>query len=158
MAEVIVGKDIRLYKPKDIGPFTLKQFGGILVGGICAYGVFAIEKALGLTLNEFTCFPIFLSAIPGVALGCLNKNGMSMTKYLKAVYIERVANPTKRPFGQDYVYPLELFAETDIVVESEETTEDNGKKKAKKNKKEKIDTSGYTKEELALLKKSKGYL
>ena len=143
--EVIINKDIREYKVKDIGPFSLGQFAGLAVGAAMGYGVYFLEKHyLHIEgINDIQIASIIVAALPGIVFGFVRPYGISFIKFLRTVFFENFTNPKIRKYESDFdfskVYQL---TEEDMMSEKE----------LKKHNKRKL-----TREEKHEIKKWKGY-
>ena len=96
MIEIRITKEIGGYKPKFLGPFTLRQVICLLIGVPICYFIF-----------KFTApylpsdLPGFLCAIPaGIAwlFGWYEPYGMPTEKFLKSIAVNVLMAPTKRPY------------------------------------------------------------
>lgn len=137
--EIFINKDIRKYKVKDVGPFTLGQVGGLTVAAIMGYGVYYLEKHfLHLEeINDLQIFSILIAAMPGIAFGFIKPYGLSFYKFLKTVFFENFVNPKVRIYESDFDFSESL---------ADQPQEDVMSRNIK-----------YTKEEKAELKKWKSY-
>lgn len=107
MIEGIKPKDIRKYKTKFVGMFTLQQAILFIVGLVLCYGAFIFQKEiLMIKPNGYICMGV--AAIP-ISFGYITIEGMSLFKYLKIiiadmkepeVYVYKVDNDYKREIRQ----------------------------------------------------------
>lgn len=96
--ERIIGKDIRNYKIREVGPFSLREaiFGALTL--ISAYGAYIAQKLL---FGDYSYIPIFLAAAPFVALGFLKPYGLPFEKWFSTVFAENFLSPAIRPYVSD---------------------------------------------------------
>lgn len=138
--EIIIGYDIRKYKVKDIGPFTFKEAISLAVGAGCGYGAWALEKAL---LDNVEPLFIIIAAAPALLFGFFKIHGLSLWNYIKTAFFENVVSPKVRPYVSDFKCDARDFV-----------TEEEYKEYYSMEPKPPVK---YSKEELAELKKEKGY-
>ena len=123
MMETNVPKDIRVYKTKIFGPFTIRQ---VVCISICiALDLFAISmitKVSELSIQAIIYLLMFMD-IP-IMIFIFDKDGMPMEKYLTKVIIPNFISPAKRK--------AETRFSSEIAV--------NASNKKKKKKKGKIDS------------------
>lgn len=125
MIETKMPKDIRAYKTKVIGPFTLREGFCIflmIITNILLYSLVIRPSDLPI---EFTVYVFIFTCLPFAALGWCEVAGMPLEKYLKNVILRMLACPTRRKVSSS------IKMET---TENKSKTEDEniGKKKAKK--------------------------
>lgn len=142
--KIDINKDIRDYKVKDIGPFTIKEFISVLIAVILGYSVFALMKKMGWEIsvtsgNDLMFLPMILAAAIPLIFGFYKPHGISMWTYIKTLFNENIVSPKVRTYGCDFDY-----SKLEVLEKPDET--DNLTAPAK-----------YSKEEQAEIKKWKGY-
>lgn len=138
--KITINKDIREYKVKDVGPFTIKEALSLLVAIILAYGTYYFtHKYFGwvITENDIQMLLISIVVIVPLAFGFAHPYGLSLKNYLFTLLVENVISPQLRVYSSDFDW-------SKIEEEPDETDFLTAPKK-------------YTKEELAEIKKWKGY-
>ena len=96
MIETKMPKDIRIYKTKVIGPFTLRQSLCILLMiGLDVFLYSAIIKPLSLPM-EFIVYGFMLIDVPISAFGWFEPMGMPLENYIRDVILRAYIAPTKR--------------------------------------------------------------
>lgn len=122
MIETKIPKDIRKYKTKLVGPFTLRTIECVAVAIVLdVLMVVCIFKPLNLSLEIMLFLIIFLD-VPVFAF-VLEPQGVPMERYLKEVVIKR------------FTYPIKRKAKNEIVKKKKVTlTEKERKEKVKKSK------------------------
>lgn len=103
MIEVKIPKEIRQYREKIFGIFTLRQV-------ICTAIILIGSTTIGLLLSKigvnsdlvFLCIMIF--AIPFFLLGFFRYEDMNFEEYAVIVFISTILYPAKRIYGSDHVY------------------------------------------------------
>lgn len=138
--KITINKDIRDYKVKDIGPFTIKEAISLLIAGIFAYAVYFLTKKYfgwSPTENDLELLLIIIVAAPPVLFGFWHPYGISLKDYILTLLMENIVSPKLRVYGSDFDY-------SKIEEEPDETDNLVAPKK-------------YTKEELDEIKKWKGY-
>jgi hypothetical protein len=130
--KVIIPDDIRKYKAKDIGMFSFKEIGFIVVAIAM---IMAGYKFLG---------SLEIGLIPAgvvIAFGFFKPQGMSLMKYIRTVIREKTLPKTfdydsdfeftetcgiKELFGDEYSYPsAEALTQRDKVVVINKKTKKN---------------------------------
>lgn len=99
--EIPITKDIRKFKTKDIGNFSLKQAGVIALG----LGVGFITYKLSSSI-ETAVIPLGIILI----LGFFKPYGMSCIQFIKTVGMEKLSSPVYIN-ETDFVYDLDRFGE-----------------------------------------------
>lgn len=99
--EIPITKDIRKFKTKDIGNFSLKQAGVIALG----LGVGFITYKLSSSI-ETAVIPLGIILI----LGFFKPYGMSCLQFIKTVGMEKLS-PLVYINETDFVYDLDRFGE-----------------------------------------------
>ena len=99
--EIPITKDIRKFKTKDIGNFSLKQAGVIALG----LGVGFITYTLSSSI-ETAVIPLGIILI----LGFFKPYGMSCIQFIKTVGMEKLSPPVYIN-ETDFVYDLDRFGE-----------------------------------------------
>lgn len=95
--EIEVNQDIRKFKVKDIGPFSFKQAGFLVLGGGIGYLMYASTGAM-----EIAIIPAALVA----AFGFIKPFGMSFMQALKLLAKEMTVPPFYE-YESDFVYSEE---------------------------------------------------
>lgn len=96
MIEVKVPKEVRAYKEKIIGPFTLRQ----LVSGLIAFPIviplfiFLLDK-FGQQIASYICMAV---GGPLLLIGFYEKNGQPFEKYMKQILRFYFVLPQKRKY------------------------------------------------------------
>lgn len=99
--EIPISQDIRKYKTKDIGNFSFKEAGYIVLG----IGVAIITYKL-LNSIEAALIPLMIV----IAFGFLKPYGMTCIQFLRTVGKEKITPPTYI-FETDFVYDLNEIKE-----------------------------------------------
>lgn len=100
MIETKVPKDIRKFKGKAIGPFSLRQAGCGLLAVIVDFVVYKhVLKNIGVS-SDTSMFIMILLAIAILAFS-LEPHGMKMEVYLRNVVYKNFFFPTKRKVSTD---------------------------------------------------------
>lgn len=104
--EVSINRDIRDYKVRDVGPFTLPQAACVAGGLINVYTVFQLEKKLFNveTYNGFMVLSIFISAFPWVFFGFIHLCGLTARQFIRTALIEQCLNPQIRVYESDHEF------------------------------------------------------
>lgn len=106
--EVMINKDIRSYKVKDIGPLTIKQALSIGVAAVLGYGVFFLEKnILGIKTNDISdlqIVSIMIVAIIPLLFGFAHPYGLSFKDWLLIMLYENILSPKIRVYESDFDY------------------------------------------------------
>ncbi len=129
--EIEVNQDIRKFKVKDIGPFSFKQAGFIVLGGGVGYLMYTVTNALPISI---------IPAALVMAFGFLKPFGMTFTQAIKLLMKEMTVPPCYE-YETDFVYDEDelkkLKKKGYTVYLSEEliqsNTDDNKKKKLNPN-------------------------
>lgn len=104
--EIIIGKDIREYKVKDIGPLSLREaFFLILMLGTIYLSYFLQKKLFGTYISLF----LYIPAIPWALLGFIKPCGLPFEKWAKTVFVEKFINPKIRLYESDKTYDINDF-------------------------------------------------
>lgn len=114
MAEISINRDIRKYKVREIGPFTLREFGGVLLMGAGCYLSYALMKHF---LGFYITPVIFLAALPGIAIGFINYHGIPFEKFVRTVVAENIKNPSVRPYESETEYDIHDFLTEEEINE-----------------------------------------
>ena len=92
MIEVGLPKDIRKYKTKVVGPFTVRQTVGLIVG----LGLGFIGNRIASSLSsDAKIFMTMLFGVPGVLIGWITMYGMSFEKYFNVIITNTFLIPRK---------------------------------------------------------------
>lgn len=128
--EVRVPKDIRKYKTKIIGPFTMRQLICLVCAGavdLLAYGTILSELHLD---REITFYALILVDLP-ILLFMTEPDGMKFEVYLKEVVFKM------------FFYPRYRKIKNVIVPKKTETQKVRTKKELKKLKKQHPELKAY---------------
>lgn len=102
--EVMVTKDIRSFKQKDIGPFSFREAGVIAIGAVSGLAIYKIAGAKDIAI---------IVAVAILVLGFFRPKGMSCIEFIRTVFKESV-------------YPKILIDATDFELSEETLEEDFG--------------------------------
>lgn len=118
-------KDIGIYEPKFVGPFTLRQAISIGIGGACCLIVSFATKSMGI--DATTLFTLcFFIMIPFIAFAYVKPYGMKLEDFIKTYYEYHILAPPVRP------YRTEVAIDFVKWEPKEEKTENNSNKKKQK--------------------------
>ena len=92
MIEVNIPKDIRKYKTKVVGPFTVRQTVGLIIGLGLGFIGNRIASALS---SDAKIFMTMLFGVPGVLIGWISMFGMSFEKYFNVIITNTFLIPKK---------------------------------------------------------------
>lgn len=143
--EIPINKDLRNFKTKDIGNFTLKEAGFIALAGIAAIISYKLQKtAFGEIKSPLL---MLLPAVPFIILGFLKPFGLSFTTFMQTIYVEKykmgkilywesdfVVTPDiiEDCFGEEYVESVFPSSEISAISPTEDVTAPKKKKKKRK--------------------------
>ena len=96
--DIPINKDIRKYKIKDIGNFSIKEALWLFFSGLCAYGVFFLLKSTKSTFTEADWAWVIIASIPGILFGFCNVFGLPLRIFLKTVIKEIITFPKTLSF------------------------------------------------------------
>jgi hypothetical protein len=103
--EINISQDIRKYKTKDVGNFSFKEAGFLVLGFGLAFITYKLtNNSLEVALIPFAIVAVFAFFKP---------NGMSCWQFLKTV-------------GKEKLIPSTLINETDFIYDLEELKEQLG--------------------------------
>lgn len=103
--EITISQDIRKYKTKDVGNFSFKEAGFLVLGFGLAFITYKLtNNSLEVALIPFAIVAVFAFFKP---------NGMSCWQFLKTV-------------GKEKLIPSTLINETDFIYDLEELKEQLG--------------------------------
>ena len=122
MIETKMPKDIRSYKTKLIGPFTMRQLVCVAVMGVVDIILYSLVIQPLQLSTEFIIYGLILIDVPIGAFGWIEPQGLPLERYLKDVLLRSFIAPIKRK-------PIKVLYEEVQVNEKK----DKKKKKAKKN-------------------------
>lgn len=131
MIETKMPKDIRAYKTKVIGPFTLREGFCIflmIITNILLYSLVIRPSDLPI---EFTIYVFIFTCLPFAALGWCEVAGMPLEKYLKNVILRMLACPTRRKVSSLIKVGI---TENKGKTEDENIKQKNAKRKERKQK------------------------
>lgn len=96
MVETKVPKDVRSYKTKIIGPFSLRQIICIVAAVIFDAILYFLSQAIGIELTmEVVIYVVMFLDLPILAF-MLTPQGMPMEQYLLKVIFANFTKPSKR--------------------------------------------------------------
>ena len=104
MIEVAIPKDVRRYKAKVVGPFTLRQLICAIVAGAIAYIVWKVCKSFGAQTVEDALGPILIAMIPALAIGWIEPYGMPFEVFALTTMISIVLAPKHRVYITENKY------------------------------------------------------
>ncbi len=107
--EITINQDIRKFKTKDIGNFSFKEAGYIVGAGVIGYGIYALQKAVGVESISFEAC-IIPACIP-LVFGFFKPFGMSFYEFLTTVVTEKFLTPKQYVWESDHIYKYDEFAE-----------------------------------------------
>lgn len=125
MIETKMPKDIRSYKTKLIGPFTMRQIICVAVMAVVDFILYALVIQPFQLQAEFIIYGLIFVDVPIGAFGWIEPQGLPLEKYLKDVLLRSFIAPVKRK-------PQRILYEERLSAEKPKGT----KKKAKKNQNE----------------------
>lgn len=125
MIETKMPKDIRAYKTKLIGPFTMRQIICVAVMAVVDFILYALVIQPFQLQAEFIIYGLIFIDVPIGAFGWIEPQGLPLEKYLKDVLLRSFISPVKRK-------PQRILYEKRGNAEKSK----NRKKKAKKNQNE----------------------
>lgn len=99
MIEAKMPKDIRRFKGKAIGPFTLRQVICVIVAAVLAAAVYFLLKDTQIS-SDMRGFIMFAAAVIPL-LFITEPSGMKMEVYLRDVVYKSFLFPRKRLTGSD---------------------------------------------------------
>ena len=126
--EIRVTKEIGNYKPRLIGPFTMRQVICLLVGvPVCVFIYQTTSKFLPSDIPGFLCF------IPGgIAwlFGWYEPYGMPTERFIQSIAVNILMAPSNRPFKIKNTHEALIQAANEL--EEKEAAEKQGKDAKKK--------------------------
>lgn len=124
--EVPINKDIRKYKVREVGVFTIREALGMVLMAAGCYIAYGIQmNTIGTVIMPF----MFLGAAPGICIGFVHYHGIPFEKFVKTVVIENVFNPRIRPYETETNYDLSDFMTKEELEEYIKETTPNNKVK-----------------------------
>lgn len=96
MIETKMPKDIRSYKTKLIGPFTMRQLACIAVMGVVDIILYSLVIKPFQLPTEFIIYGLILIDVPIGAFGWIEPQGLPFERYLKDVLLRSFIAPAKR--------------------------------------------------------------
>lgn len=118
-------KDIRMYKTKSIGPFTIREAVCIILAILTCFFVYnCIMNPLDASITV-TVYGCMLISIPFIGFGWYAPCGMPLEQYLSQVLLRYLISPTNRK------------AEMDMLIKNDDV---KNKEKARRKKKKKKNT------------------
>lgn len=106
--EIIINQDIRKFKTKDIGNFSFKEAGFIVLAAVVGYGTYALEKIQFEEAQMESC--VLVAAIP-LVIGFLKPFGMTFIQFIKTYVSEKFITPSVYKWRSDFVYQMDEFGE-----------------------------------------------
>ena len=96
MIEIKVPKEVRAYKEKVIGPFTLRQiFSGLITFPLVIPLFLYLNNKVGQQVASYVCMAI---GGPLLLAGFYEKNGMPFEKYLLTIFKFTFVIPQRRKY------------------------------------------------------------
>lgn len=111
--DIRVSKDIRKYKAKDIGNFSLKEAGFIVIGLGAAAFTYSLTQSIETALIPMIIF---------LAFAFLKPFGLTLTQFIRTAVADFLS-PRVYIWETDYEYDYEEFAELygeDIIFDTED--------------------------------------
>ena len=108
--EIEINKDVRDFKPKEIGMFSFKEAGFVVVSLGLGYGGFILSKTLGIEGLDKSAPFILIPMIPVLAFGFLKPQGLSLMVWIKTVLLEKLIGKKN--------YPMECEDDDETTIES----------------------------------------
>lgn len=96
MIETKMPKDIRTYKTKLIGPFTMRQIICVAVMTVVDITLYALVIQPFQLSTEFIIYGLILVDVPIGAFGWIEPQGLPLEKYLKNVLLRSFIAPVNR--------------------------------------------------------------
>lgn len=125
MIETKMPKDIRSYKTKLIGPFTMRQILCVAVMAAVDFILYALVIRPFQLPAEFIIYGLIFVDVPIGAFGWIEPQGLPLEKYLRDVLLRSFIAPVKRK-------PQRVLYKEQVNAEKPKSR----KKKAKKNQNE----------------------
>ncbi len=97
--EIKITKDIRKYKTKDVGNFSLKEVGWIALGLASAFLTYRLSKSVEIAFLPLLVFVVFGFAKP---------LGLTMTQFLRTV-VRDALSPQIYYWETDFEYNFDEF-------------------------------------------------
>lgn len=114
-------QNIKKYKPKFIGPFTLRQFICIAISAVFVLGIYFSLKWLLET--EALLMVCVLAAMPFVACGWIEPYGVPLEKFALSLIRSKILTPQNRKYkanqNQSDIGDVFYFGTDDIIPEEE---------------------------------------
>ena len=101
--DIQITQDIRKYKPKDLGPFSLKEIGFIIIAAGVGY---AAHKFLHTEATTSIAF-----AFPILVVGFLKPFGLSFIQFARTIIKEEFFSPREYYNETDFEYDPNKFEE-----------------------------------------------
>lgn len=96
MIETKVPKDVRAYKTKIIGPFTLRQIVCFVAAALFDGIIYLLSVAFGIELNmQIVIYGLIFINMP-ILMFVLEPQGMPMEQFLSKVVFMNFVKPNKR--------------------------------------------------------------
>ena len=144
--EIAISRDIRKYKTKDVGNFSFKEAGVIVLACASAFMVF---KMSGKSIDEIeTVIPLMLIPMALIlVIGLFKPYGIPFPKYALIIIKDKL-EPKIYPWETDFVYEPENYGDiygneyklskeqiqTIMLLNQPQQEEKTSKKKASKKK------------------------
>lgn len=97
-----VPKDVRDFKPKFIGPFSKREFIGVVAAVVIAVLTFALTYpfSMGMTVNQRAVIVLIPGVVP-LACGFIDIQGMPIWVYARNLLIQNFLAPRHRVYRTD---------------------------------------------------------
>ncbi len=106
--EIMVNQDIRKFKTKDIGNFSFKEAGMIVLAAGMGYGVFYLEKNV-LMMEKIQYLPMVLTAAIPLLFAFFKPQGMTFWQFITTVIKENLVDPKVYIWESDFVVEPDKF-------------------------------------------------
>lgn len=108
--EIIVNQDIRKFKTKDIGNFSFKEAGFIVLAAGMGYGAYYLQTKV-LMVEKVSYLPMVLLAAIPLLFGFFKPQGMTFWQFLNTVMRENFVEPKVYYWESDFVYNADEFGD-----------------------------------------------
>lgn len=109
MIEVRIPKDIRKYKTKIVGPFTMRNIVGLAIALGCGAIIYNVLKGIP---SDVKLFATMVAAIPGILIGWASFFGMPFEQYAKIAFRNTFLIPKKLLYKTNNAYEPKLASNT----------------------------------------------
>ena len=114
MIEIEIPKDITKYEAKLAGIVTPRQAICVAIAAVCAFGVRALFKMIGVS-NKFETFGMMAAVAIPLLFAVWKPYGMKLEEFLETAFVNNVLAPTKRK----YLSENEFRIDYDKIVKEE---------------------------------------